>query len=167
MISFFKGDSKNKPEHDLETTDEKIQEIQQRLAQLNITNISESHIRDLISTNVADDDPKLAAEFIDIEQRSAAGHIARYDPRIHLLGAENRGGVTCYLDALLFAMFCKIDAFECMLKDKFAEDDPKSKLANLLRVWVNLLRSGKLIRTDLVCKGLYVPLSLIAASNPS
>lgn len=47
-------------------------------------------------------------------------------------------------------MFCKLDAFECMLKNKFPEGDPKAKLANLLRVWVNLLRTGKLIRTDLV-----------------
>lgn len=67
-----------------------------------------------------------------------------------MLGAENRGGVTCYLDALLFAMFCKLDAYESMLKSNFAPEDPKNRLLNLLRIWVNLLRSGKLINTDLV-----------------
>ncbi|PUU83352.1 hypothetical protein B9Z19DRAFT_1073134 [Tuber borchii] len=29
-----------------------------------------------------------------------------------MLGAENNGGVTCYLDTLLFAMFARLDAFE-------------------------------------------------------
>lgn len=103
-----------------------------------------------MSTNFADGDPGKATEFIDIEQKSASGTILAYDPNVHLLGAENRGGVTCYIDSLLFAMFCKLDAFECMLNSKFLADDPKARLVNLLRVWVNLLRSGKLIHTDLV-----------------
>ena len=127
-----------------------LQEIRKSLDQLSITTVTDDHIRELLSPHVADGDPKLATQFIHIEQKSAAGILAPYDPQIHLLGAENRGGVTCYLDALLFAMFCKLDAFECMLKNKFPEGDPKAKLANLLRVWVNLLRTGKLIRTDLV-----------------
>jgi hypothetical protein len=67
-----------------------------------------------------------------------------------MVGAENREYVTCYLDALLFAMFAKMDAFECILKNTYPTDDPRTKLVNLLRIWVNLLRSGKLIRTDMV-----------------
>lgn len=66
-----------------------------------------------------------------------------------MLGAENRGNVTCYLDALLFAMFAKLTAFECMLKNDLA-DEPQNKLAALLRLWVNMLRSGKLIHEDMV-----------------
>ncbi|UKZ83426.1 hypothetical protein TrVFT333_011234 [Trichoderma virens FT-333] len=46
-------------------------------------------------------------------------------------------------------MFSKLDAFECMLKTNFPEDDPRHRLVVLLRIWVNMLRSGKLIRTDL------------------
>ena len=63
--------------------------------------------------------------------------------------AENRGSVTCYLDALLFAMFSKLEAFECMLRNDLPSE-PQRKLAGLLRLWVNMLRSGKLIHTDMV-----------------
>lgn len=66
-----------------------------------------------------------------------------------MLGAENRENVTCYLDALLFAMFAKLTAFECMLKNDSADENQR-KLAALLRLWVNMLRSGKLIHTDMV-----------------
>ena len=66
-----------------------------------------------------------------------------------MLGAENRGNVTCYLDAMLFAMFANLDAYERMLRIDFA-DGPRQKLATLLRLWVNLLRSGELIFTDTV-----------------
>lgn len=104
----------------------------------------------MLGTKFGDGDAKATADFINIEQKSAAGTIVPYNPAVNMLGAENRGGVTCYLDALLFSMFCKIDAFECMLKTEFPSGDPKTKLVNLLRVWVNLLRSGKLINVDLV-----------------
>lgn len=127
-----------------------IEAIQRRLDQLNITNVSTDHIRDILATKFADGDPTRTAEFIDIEQKAQAGIIVSYDPSVHMVGAENRESVTCYLDALLFAMFSKLDAFECMLKNDFALDDPRYKLVNLLRIWVNMLRSGKLIRTDLV-----------------
>lgn len=73
-----------------------------------------------------------------------------YNPRVKMVGAENRGNVTCYLDSLLFAMFVKLDAFECILKNNFPPSDSRHKLVNLLRIWVNMLRMGKLIRTDLV-----------------
>ena len=75
--------------------------------------------------------------------------ILPYDPTVAMLGAENRGGVTCYIDALLFAMFCRLDAFECLLEADFPKG-PTASLARLLRIWVNMLRSGRLIRTDLV-----------------
>jgi len=65
-----------------------------------------------------------------------------------MLGAENRGAVTCYLDSLLFAMFAKLESFECMLKHEI--DDPAAmRLAALLRLWVNMLRTGKLIEADM------------------
>lgn len=104
-----------------------------------------------MATKFVDGDPAKAAEFIDIEQKAAAGVIVPYDPAVRMLGAENREGVTCYLDALLFAMFSKLDAFECMLSNDFPQDEPKRRLVNLLRIWVNMLRTGKLIHVDLVC----------------
>lgn len=89
-------------------------------------------------------------EYIDIEQKSCAGIIIPYDPHVKMVGAENHANVTCYLDSLLFSMFAKSDAFECMLKNNFPEDEAKTQLVNLLRIWVNMLRSGKLIPADLV-----------------
>lgn len=107
-------------------------------------------MKDVLDTRFGDGDAQSTAEFIRIQQKTTAGKVAPYDASIRMLGAENRGGVTCYLDALLFSMFCKLDAFECMLKSEFPPDEPKSQLVNLLRLWVNLLRSGKLINIDLV-----------------
>jgi hypothetical protein len=80
---------------------------------------------------------------------SIEGIIRSYTPNTKLLGAENRQGVTCYLDALLFAMFARLDCFEAILYKSF-NDEPRRKLVILLRFWVNLLRAGKLITTDLV-----------------
>ena len=76
--------------------------------------------------------------------------IAPYNSNVHMLGAENREFVTCYLDSLLFAMFARLDTFQSILKVKFPVEDPRHNLVNLLRIWVNMLRTGKLIRSDLV-----------------
>ena len=81
---------------------------------------------------------------------SIEGIIRPYSSSTKLLGAENRRGVTCYLDSLLFAMFARLDCFEGILYKTF-DDDPRQKLAILLRFWVNLLRTGKLITVDIVC----------------
>jgi hypothetical protein len=75
------------------------------------------------------------------------GIVRPFDPNTKLLGAENRGSVTCFLDALLFGMFARLDSFEAMLYESF-EDPQRRKLAGYLRLWVNLLRSGRLITTD-------------------
>ncbi|PHH88778.1 hypothetical protein CDD83_7058 [Cordyceps sp. RAO-2017] len=150
--AMFKMDNtKNAAKHELDKDlqETKIEEIQRRLDELDITSVSIDHMRDIMATKFADGDPDRAAQFIDIEQKAQAGIVVSYDPSVSLRGAENREGVTCYLDALLFAMFAKLDAFECMLKNDFPLDDPRSKLVNLLRVWVNMLRSGKLIHSDL------------------
>ena len=81
---------------------------------------------------------------------SIEGIVRGYTPRTKLLGAENRCGVTCYMDALLFAMFARLDCFEAILYKSF-DDAPRRKLSILLRLWVNMLRAGKLITTDIVC----------------
>ena len=86
-------------------------------------------------------------------QESEEGIIKSYDPTVKLLGAVNREGVTCYLDALLFAMFARLGSFEAMLYNNFEEAN-KKRMATLLRLWVNTLRLGKLITTDIVrCTG--------------
>ncbi|EHK27265.1 uncharacterized protein TRIVIDRAFT_34531 [Trichoderma virens Gv29-8] len=150
--SIFKPDhAKQTHQNEVEAAREvaKIEDIQRRLDQLHIMNITEEHVRDILGTKFVDGDPERAVQFIDIEKKSSSGVILPYDPSVQMVGAENRSAVTCYIDSLLFAMFSKLDAFECMLKTNFPEDDPRHRLVVLLRIWVNMLRSGKLIRTDL------------------
>jgi len=125
-----------------------VEDIVARLDELKIRDISREHIRYALSSKFAEGDIEKAIELMRLQQDAFAGIIAPYNPHTKMLGAENRGAVTCYLDALLFAMFAKIEAFECMLKNDLT-DEPQRKLAALVRLWVNMLRSGKLIRTDM------------------
>lgn len=125
-----------------------VEYISKKLAALNYHEISEELIRYAIDSKFAGGDADKAVELLQLQQKAFAGIIQPYNPNIEMLGAENRGNVTCYLDALLFAMFARMTAFECMLKNDSA-DEAQRKLAALLRLWVNMLRSGKLIRTDM------------------
>ncbi|PNP54954.1 hypothetical protein THARTR1_04643 [Trichoderma harzianum] len=150
--SIFKPDhAKQTHQNEVDAAREvaKIEDILHRLDQLHIMNITEEHVRDILGTKFVGGDLERAVQFIDIEQKSSSGVIMPYDPSVQMVGAENRSAVTCYIDSLLFAMFSKLDAFECMLKTDFPEDDPRHRLVILLRIWVNMLRTGKLIRTDL------------------
>ena len=102
-----------------------------------------------LETPYASGDPEKAFELLSILDDSEQGILKDFDPNIKLLGAVNRNNVTCYLDALLFAMFARLNSFEAMLYQSF-DDVPTKKLAILLRLWVNTLRLGKLITIDLV-----------------
>ncbi|KAK7202693.1 ubiquitin carboxyl-terminal hydrolase-domain-containing protein [Myxozyma melibiosi] len=66
-------------------------------------------------------------------------------------GADNLNNVTCYMDSLLFAMYARLDVFEPLLY-KVQEDPAIRNLSTLIRLWVNLLRSGKLITTDITAQ---------------
>jgi hypothetical protein len=92
-------------------------------------------------------DPEAAFRLLMLLEETYEGIVRPFDPNTKLLGAENRGSVTCFLDALLFGMFARLDSFEAMLYESF-EDPQRRKLAGFLRLWVNLLRSGRLITTD-------------------
>lgn len=70
--------------------------------------------------------------------------------QIKLVGAENWENVMCYMDALLFSMFAKLDSFEPVLFLLNQSPNPlASRLSALLRVYVNLLRLGNIITTDI------------------
>ncbi|KAK9353442.1 ubiquitin carboxyl-terminal hydrolase-domain-containing protein [Lipomyces doorenjongii] len=66
-------------------------------------------------------------------------------------GAENLNNVTCYLDALLFAMYARLESFEPILY-KVYDDGPLRRLSTLIRMWVNMLRAGKLITSDITAQ---------------
>ena len=114
-----------------------------------ITNWKEPDITHVLNSTYASGNADKAYELLVLLEESEEGIIQGYNPDVKLLGAINREGVTCYLDALLFAMFARLASFEAMLYKNF-EDPPRKKLAMLLRLWVNILRAGKLITTDIV-----------------
>jgi hypothetical protein len=116
---------------------------------MGIGDLKDPQIRYALRSKYARGDPERAFEFLMVMEDSVEGILNDYKPSIKLLGAENRQGVTCYLDALLFGMFARLDNFEAILYNSF-DDEPRRKLSTILRLWVNMLRSGKLITTDIV-----------------
>jgi len=54
------------------------------------------------------------------------------------VGAQNLNGITCYLNATLFAMFCRSDScFDTLLYS--ALEGPVGRFATMVRLWVNLV----------------------------
>lgn len=120
-----------------------------RLKERKIPCFKESDVRYVLNGPYAKGDSNKAFELFEILQQSEDGIIVDPDPSVTLLGAVNRDAVSCYLDAVLFAMFARLGSFEAILYKNF-EDEPRKKLAMWIRLWVNLLRRGKLITTDIV-----------------
>ncbi|KAJ5562865.1 Peptidase C19 ubiquitin carboxyl-terminal hydrolase 2 [Penicillium sp. DV-2018c] len=139
----FKADTVPEDSQDHE---KKIKTLTHRLKKLGISTLREQHISYALQAVRGDTDK--AFDLLLLLEDSIEGVIRTYTPNTKLVGAENREGVTCYLDALLFAMFARLDCFEAILYKSF-DDEPRRKLAILLRLWVNLLRSGILITTDM------------------
>lgn len=128
---------------------QKIQEIQTRFSRLGNNNVPESRIQYALRSRSAQGDVGEATRLLLLYEDSIAGVLHRYDSSVKMLGAENREKSTCWLDSLLFAMFAKTDVFEAVLHQQY-EDEERKKLVEGLRLWVNMLRSGKLITTDIV-----------------
>ncbi|KAK0626631.1 ubiquitin carboxyl-terminal hydrolase-domain-containing protein [Immersiella caudata] len=151
IISIFRPESAKQAQREREEEEKeaaKIEDVMKRLVELNYNGLSEELVRYALNSKFASGDVEKAVELLRLQQRAFAGIIEPYNPQVQMLGAENRSNVTCYLDALLFAMFANMTAFECMLKND-STDEAKRKLAALTRLWVNMLRSGKLIHTDM------------------
>ncbi|KAI8082940.1 ubiquitin carboxyl-terminal hydrolase-domain-containing protein [Halteromyces radiatus] len=70
-----------------------------------------------------------------------------------LLGSENEQGTSCYLDALLFAMYIGLTSFDPMLLDQEEQlIHKKHHLQRTLRLFVNKLRSGQLVKKSTVAQ---------------
>lgn len=104
-----------------------------------------------LHSQVAQGDDDTAYNFLIAISDASEGIISPYSPTTRLRGAVNRQGVTCFLDSTLFAIFSRLDSFEAMLYNEFA-DLPRRKLSFLLRLWVNMLRTGQLITTDITSR---------------
>ncbi|CAE7007674.1 hypothetical protein PTNB73_00086 [Pyrenophora teres f. teres] len=126
--------------------DKKVKMLLSRLQGAGITSMGEQQAEYALAWQP--DDLDRAYDLLVLANESLEGELKEYNPSVTMLGAINRNMVTCYLDALLFAMFARLDSFEAMLYDNF-EDEPRKKLAAILRLWVNFLRSGQLIKVDL------------------
>jgi hypothetical protein len=69
-----------------------------------------------------------------------------------MLGAQNLNGITCFLNATLFAMFCRSDScFDKLLYTAY--DGPVGRFATMVRLWVNMVypsRKGVDVSYELV-----------------
>ena len=110
--------------------------------------IKDAQILWTLRSNFSRGDENKAFTLLLAISNASEGLVEDYSPEVKLLGSENRQGVTCFLDATLFCMFTRLDSFEGMLYNNF-DDKPRRKLVLLLRLWVNLLRTGNLITTDI------------------
>jgi len=130
------------------------------LVEKNYFDVDEDQIKFALQSKNARGDITKAVQLVILFQEAADFVIKPYNPNIHMLGAVNVGDVTCYLDALLFGMYGILESFEVILCRHF-EDEARRRLSTLLRLWINMLRSGWLIETDIVCCILSVPLRVL------
>ncbi|KAL8828265.1 MAG: hypothetical protein Q9191_002686 [Dirinaria sp. TL-2023a] len=138
-------------ERDVPKKDEeqKGKALSQRLAGIDRpTEVADQALARILKEPYAKGDRKKADEVLQLLRSTENGSIVPAKPWQKGLGAINRDGVTCWLDALLFAMFGRLDNFESMLTRKH-DDEPKRRLAMMIRLWVNLLRTERLITTDI------------------
>ena len=138
-------DPKAKPDKEEER---KITGLLERFRNHGIDTMTDGNVRYALRQTHNKGEGEDAFRMLMLLQETYDGIVRPYMPETQLLGAINRNNVTCYLDALLFAMFARLDSFEAMLYNIF-DDIPRRRLAGLLRLWVNMLRTGRLIETDL------------------
>ena len=129
--------------------EKKIQELSHRLSLLGIPDVPQERIEYALRSRTAQGDIQEALRLLLLYEDSVAGLLKPFDPTIKMLGAENREKTTCFLDSLLFGMFAVPSVFEAILFNNF-DDEPRKKLVIIMRLWVNLLRSGRLVTTDIV-----------------
>lgn len=110
--------------------------------------IKDGHILWALRSQSGHGDGNAAYDLLVAMSNASEGIVTAFNPEVKMKGAVNRHAVTCFLDAVLFSIFSRLDSFEAMLYNSF-EDVAKQRLAFLLRLWVNLLRSGGLITTDI------------------
>ncbi|EGV61347.1 hypothetical protein CANTEDRAFT_123876 [Yamadazyma tenuis ATCC 10573] len=133
--------------------------------QRNLPRPSTTQIQALMNSPSANGEASKAYTLIRYYQVSQQGlfvtneNTDKFGTTIKYTGAENWESVMCYMDALLFAMFANLDSFEPMLfLSNQSQNILVNRLSNLLRVYVNLLRTGNLIKTDLtirICETLH------------
>ncbi|KAL0081504.1 ubiquitin carboxyl-terminal hydrolase-domain-containing protein [Phycomyces blakesleeanus] len=113
-------------------------------------NLEEEAFQSLLEANEWD----MKKAIVDLEDYQEAAHgILRPLPKseTQLLGSENDKNTSCYIDSLLFAMYANMTTFDPLLTyDTTSDVVEKQKLQALLRLFVNTLRKGHLVKGDSV-----------------
>ncbi|PBP22765.1 cysteine proteinase [Diplocarpon rosae] len=150
LMSLFRPDSTQKKldKENVKEIKEKVSAVKKRLKEEDCKDMSDDSINFALRCLHSKGSVEKAVELLIIIRHSLDGNIEPYNPDVYLRGAVNREHVTCYIDALLFAMFGRLDTYESVLTKNFAEEH-KRRLAIILRVYVNMLRRGLLIQTDI------------------
>lgn len=107
---FWKNESQKqamREEAEKANTEAKVDLIATRVEQLGLDSIQREHLKLALLSTYSEGDVEKAVELIRLQQEAFSGTILPYNPNVEMLGAENRSNVTCYLDALLFAMFAR------------------------------------------------------------
>ncbi|KAI8384351.1 ubiquitin carboxyl-terminal hydrolase-domain-containing protein [Radiomyces spectabilis] len=137
-----------------ELTDEQAHKIT-TLADYAERNFSVTIESCLFQSLLESNDWNLKKSIVDLEDYEDAAHGILHAPPARgttLLGSENHKGTSCYIDALLFAMYINLTTFDPLLTtlDCSIEETPRQSLQTLLRLFVNKLRRGNLIQADFV-----------------
>jgi hypothetical protein len=126
-----------------------IQDVIKKLESLNITTFKDSQIEYALRSVVTGGHPEKALELLQLFSDTISGEIKPINPKVEMVGAVNREMVTCYIDSLLFAMFARLDSFDPIISVEWP-DAATNTLAIIIRFWVNMLRTGRLVTTDIV-----------------
>lgn len=96
------------------------------------------------------DTKRALADLSDYEEASHGILIEPPPIKQVILGAENDGGTSCYIDALLFAMYISNTTFDPLLTYDIPNDETKVKLQTVMRLFINKMRKGHFISASYV-----------------
>ena len=144
LLGIFGGESRK----EISREKEKVDTLSKRLAEHGHHNLDHQILQTALKSVNTNGDVEKALDLCLICEDAMAGIIRPVNAAVKQLGAENWRNTTCWLDTLLFAMFAQVNSYEPLLRKQF-EDPARDTLAALLRLWVNMVRCGKLITTDI------------------
>lgn len=135
--------------------EQQISRIRSLLESDGHNDVKDDQILFCLNSIYANGNVEKAHQILLVFHNSLSGVIYPYDPKITMLGAQNSRGVTCWLDSFLASLFTVPTQFQELLNN-FYEDPLKQNLIQLIRLWVNLMRSGILIEVNIVSFAFYI-----------
>ncbi|KAK8902647.1 hypothetical protein QC760_009136 [Botrytis cinerea] len=148
FTSLFVHIRNSKSEKEQDEDQEKISRIRSLLESDGHNDVKDDQILFCLNSIYANGNVEKAHQILLVFHNSLSGVIYPYDPKITMLGAQNSRGVTCWLDSFLASLFTVPTQFQELLNN-FYEDPLKQNLIQLIRLWVNLMRSGILIEVNI------------------